>query len=165
MMMKFVFTASVDNQRAFGFASLTCFTCLTRVVSMPLTKGAEFTRVIYLVWVVAIGSLMSATSQHIPGPMPCDTSGQVTVAFVPFSRSWESNRLAEATCNSLFELAKGCCQREWYTVVEQGNSFGVCRCVSNFGGDDANRNGRGDFFRLFISKKNGKNDTICASIR
>jgi hypothetical protein len=120
---------------------------------MPLTKGAEFARVKCLMCIVAIGSLMSATSQHIPDPMSRDASGQVAIAFVPFRGSWEGDGLAQATCNGLFELAKGCCQREWYAVVEQGNGFVVNRCVSNFRGDDANTYDRGDVCRLFISKK------------
>ena len=107
-MMKLVGTASVDDQRAFRDISPTCVTCLTGFLKKSLTKGTEFTGVKCLMWIVAIGSVMNATSKHVPRTMSGHTSCQVAVAFVVFLGFCESNRFSETICDNLFEFPKGC---------------------------------------------------------
>src|SRR5271170_5175140 len=108
MVMELVGAPSVDDQGAFGAISPTCLTCLTRVLKKDLTEGTDFLGVEGLMWIVAINSLMNATSKHVPCTMPYNTSCQVAVAFVVLMGFGESNLFSEASCDHLLELSEGC---------------------------------------------------------
>ena len=112
MVMKFVFATSIANQRAFGFISISGLTCRTGITKMFVTKRAAFADRKCFMWVVATGSLVGAASEHVPSPMPGNTSSQVAVAFVSFRSFRESDCFTKAGRNSLLEFAKSCCQQE-----------------------------------------------------
>ena len=155
MVMKFMIAASIANQRAFGFFSISCLTCRTGVTKMFVTERAAFADRKCFMWIIATGSLVGTASEHVPGPMPGNTSSQITVAVVSFGGFRESNGFTKAGRNSLLEFAKSCCQREWCAVVEEGNGISH---VCSFWSDDADRNANGHG-RLLLAHYN-RNDTI-----
>ena len=107
MVMELVGAAGVDDQCALRVIGPPGLTSLTGILKKPLTEGTELACAKRLVWIVAISSIMSAASEHVPRPMPRNTSCQVAVAFVLLMGFWETNGFFEAACYSLLEFAKG----------------------------------------------------------